>query len=80
MVNQIHILAVSSFAQDHMRADACKACVAYYAPFVFDPDAAPASLLRACKVLYMLLRRLPVTLLLVSSTGQSAARKSLDGS
>ena len=80
MVNQIHILAVSSFAQDDMLADACNACVAYYAPFVFDPDAAPDdSLLRACSVLYMLLRRLPVTLLLVSSTGHSAARKSLKG-
>lgn len=36
----------------------------------------PEPLFRACSVRYMLLNRDPVTLLLVSSTGQSAARKS----
>lgn len=41
---------------------------------VLDPDAA----FRACNVRYILLNRLPVTLLLVSSTGQRAAKKSLD--
>lgn len=39
---------------------------------VLDPDAA----FRACNVRYILLNRLPVTLLLVSSTGQRAAKKS----
>ena len=34
-------------------------------------------LFRACSVLYMLLNLWPVTLLLVSSTGHSAAKKSL---
>lgn len=77
MVNQIHILASSFLAQDEMLADALEACEACYAPFDFDAEAEPPSLLRACRVLYMLLSRLPVTLLLVSSTGQSAARKSL---